>query len=128
MLWGDLSMSRFQFKFVLRPASFAAWLARRIGLVNTMVYTHIPSSLCLIVAALSPSLELALTLLLVTNPLKMLPPPQKHVANVAKLVFFYSSSVLQSWLKFTEVPVQPLEKHDCKCLPNRTNSALILAG
>ncbi len=26
----------------------AAWLSRRIGLVNTMVFTHIPSSLCLI--------------------------------------------------------------------------------
>ena len=30
----------------------AAWLAGRIGLVNTMVFTHIPSSLCLIAAAL----------------------------------------------------------------------------
>ena len=29
----------------------AAWLSRRIGLINTMVYTHIPSSLCLIAAA-----------------------------------------------------------------------------
>src|SRR6185295_6370551 len=26
----------------------AAWLARRIGLVNTMVFTHIPSSLLLV--------------------------------------------------------------------------------
>jgi hypothetical protein len=29
----------------------AAWLARRIGLINTMVFTHIPSSICLIAAA-----------------------------------------------------------------------------
>ena len=31
----------------------AAWLAGRIGLINTMVFTHIPSSLCLIAAAFS---------------------------------------------------------------------------
>ena len=38
---------------VLSAFSFpvAAWLSRRIGLVNTMVFTHIPSSLCLILAA-----------------------------------------------------------------------------
>ncbi len=32
----------------------AAWLAGRIGLLNTMVYTHIPSSLFLIGAAFAP--------------------------------------------------------------------------
>lgn len=32
----------------------ATWLAKRIGLVNTMVFTHIPSSLILIVIALVP--------------------------------------------------------------------------
>jgi len=42
----------------------AAPLARRIGMVNTMVFTHIPSSLCLIGAALAPSLTWALGLLL----------------------------------------------------------------
>jgi predicted MFS family arabinose efflux permease len=39
-------------------------LARRIGLLNTMVFTHIPASVCLIGAALAPSLGLALALLL----------------------------------------------------------------
>ena len=37
-------------------------LARRVGLVNTMVFTHIPASLCLIGAACASSLELALGL------------------------------------------------------------------
>src|SRR5262245_11738899 len=45
----------------------AAWLARHIGLVNTMVFTHIPSSICLILAAVSPNLGIALTLLLVRS-------------------------------------------------------------
>ena len=33
----------------------AAWLARRIGLVNTMVFTHLPSSLFLIAVPVAPS-------------------------------------------------------------------------
>lgn len=33
----------------------AAWLARRIGLLKTMVFTHIPSSLALMAIALAPS-------------------------------------------------------------------------
>jgi MFS family permease len=39
-------------------------LARRIGMVNTMVFTHIPSSLFLIAAALSSDLHLVLAFLL----------------------------------------------------------------
>ena len=33
----------------------AARIAKRVGLVNTMVFTHIPSNLCLIIAAFVPS-------------------------------------------------------------------------
>ena len=47
----------------------AAWLSRRVGLINTMVYTHIPSSLCLILAAVAPTLPIALALLLMRAPL-----------------------------------------------------------
>jgi MFS family permease len=55
----------------------AAWLSRRIGLVNTMVFTHIPSSLCLIVAAVVPNIELALTLLLVRAALSQMDVPTR---------------------------------------------------
>ena len=37
----------------------AAWLAARIGLINTMVFTHIPSSLMLIAVALVPEFWMA---------------------------------------------------------------------
>ena len=47
----------------------AAWIAKRIGLVNTMVFTHIPSSIFLILAAFSPNLYLALGLLLLRSAL-----------------------------------------------------------
>ena len=55
----------------------AAPLARRIGLVNTMVFTHIPANLCLIGAAFAPSLELALGLLLVRSALSQMDVPAR---------------------------------------------------
>lgn len=64
---------------VLAAFSFpvAAWLSRYIGLVNTMVFTHIPSSICLILAALSPRLDVALALLLVRAALSQMDVPTR---------------------------------------------------
>ena len=52
-------------------------LARRIGMVNTMVFTHIPSSLFLIGAALAPTLEIALGLLLARSLLSQMDVPAR---------------------------------------------------
>ena len=79
----DMSLSAASLFFfwsgVLAAFSFpvAAWLSRRIGLVNTMVFTHIPSSLCLILAAFSPSLSLALALLLIRAALSQMDVPTR---------------------------------------------------
>jgi MFS family permease len=59
-------------------SQFAAPLvARRIGLLNTMVFTHIPANLCLIAAALAPNLPLALTLLFVRSALSQMDVPTR---------------------------------------------------
>ena len=42
----------------------AAWIARRVGLINTMVFTHLPSNVLLMLVPLMPSLPLAILLLL----------------------------------------------------------------
>lgn len=55
----------------------AAWLAGRVGLVNTMVFTHIPSSLCLIFAAFAPNLAWVLGLLLVRAALSQMDVPTR---------------------------------------------------
>jgi MFS family permease len=55
----------------------AAWLSRRIGLINTMVFTHIPSSVCLIGAAISPRLDIALGLLLIRALLSQMDVPTR---------------------------------------------------
>jgi MFS family permease len=64
---------------VLAAFSFpvAAWLSRRIGLVNTMVFTHIPSSVCLVLAAIAPNVETALALLLVRAALSQMDVPTR---------------------------------------------------
>ncbi|WP_439543232.1 MFS transporter [Hyphomicrobium sp.] len=56
----------FAWSGVLSAFSFpvAASLSRRIGLINTMVCTHITSSIFLILAAIAPTLTIALILLL----------------------------------------------------------------
>ena len=79
----DLSLSAASLFFfwtgVLSAFSYpvAAWLSRRIGLINTMVFTHIPSSVFLIIAAFSPNLYLTLTLLLVRSALSQMDVPTR---------------------------------------------------
>ena len=62
----------------------APLLARRIGLVNTMVFTHIPSSLFLIAAAFASSLQVALAFLLARSLLSQMDVPTRSafVMNV----------------------------------------------
>lgn len=87
---------------VLSAFSFpvAAWLSRRIGLVNTMVYTHIPSSLCLIGAAFAPTLAVALGLLLLRAALSQMDVPTRS-SYVMAVVTEAERSAAAS---FTSVP------------------------
>lgn len=55
----------------------AARLARHIGLINTMVFTHIPSSIFLILAAFSSNLYLTLGLLLLRSALSQMDVPTR---------------------------------------------------
>jgi MFS family permease len=55
----------------------AAPLAKRIGMVNTMVFTHIPSSACLVGAAFAANLNLALALLLARAALSQMDVPAR---------------------------------------------------
>lgn len=55
----------------------AAWISQRIGLVNTMVFTHIPSSIFLIGAAFAPNLYVALALLLLRSALSQMDVPTR---------------------------------------------------
>jgi MFS family permease len=63
----------------------AAWLARRIGLVNTMVFTHLPSSLFLMAVPFAPSFKWALVLFLCREALVEMDVPTRQ-SYVAALV------------------------------------------
>jgi len=56
----------------------AAWLAARIGLVNTMVYTHIPSSLLLMTVPFAPSFAVAAALFLLREILVEMDVPTRQ--------------------------------------------------
>jgi MFS family permease len=64
----------------------AAWLARRIGLVNTMVFTHLPSSLFLMAVPFAPSFKWAVLLFLCREALVEMDVPtrQSYVAAIVK--------------------------------------------
>ncbi len=56
----------------------AAWLSRRIGLVNTMVFTHIPSSVLLMTVAFAPSFPIAALLFLLREGLVEMDVPTRQ--------------------------------------------------
>jgi len=56
----------------------AAWLARRIGLLNTMVFTHIPSSLFLMMVPFAPTLPWAVALFLLREGLVEMDVPTRQ--------------------------------------------------
>ncbi len=56
----------------------AAWLARRIGLVNTMVFTHIPSSILLMTVAFAPNFLVAAVLFLLREGLAEMDVPTRQ--------------------------------------------------
>ena len=64
---------------VLTAASFlvAVRIANRIGLVNTMVFTHLPSSLCLVLIPFAGDLSTALALLFVRAALSQMDVPTR---------------------------------------------------
>jgi len=56
----------------------AAWLARRIGLVNTMVFTHIPSSLLLLTLPIAPTFGIAAALFILREGLSEMDVPTRQ--------------------------------------------------
>jgi MFS family permease len=64
--------------FLAAPA-----IARRFGLLNTMVFTHLPSNILLLLVPLMPNLELAVVMLLVRNLLSQLDVPTRQSYTMA---------------------------------------------
>ncbi len=61
----------------------AARVARRVGLVNTMVFTHLPSNVLLMLVPLMPSLPLAIGLLLLRFAISQMDVPTRQSYTMA---------------------------------------------
>jgi MFS family permease len=64
--------------FLAAPA-----IARRIGLLNTMVFTHLPSNVLILLVPLMPNLELTVVMLLARNLLSQLDVPTRQSYTMA---------------------------------------------
>jgi len=61
----------------------AGWLAARIGLINTMVFTHLPSNILLMLVPLMPTLPLALAVLLLRFSISQMDVPTRQSYTMA---------------------------------------------
>jgi MFS family permease len=61
----------------------AAWVARRVGLLNAMVFTHLPSNVLLLLVPLMPNLGLAVTVLLLRFSISQMDVPTRQSYTVA---------------------------------------------
>ena len=64
-------------------ALLAARIAAKIGLINTMVFTHIPSNILLILVPLMPNLALAITALLLRFSISQMDVPTRQSYTMA---------------------------------------------
>ncbi len=61
----------------------AAHVAKKIGLINTMVFTHIPSNILLILVPLMPNLPLAIVILLLRFSISQMDVPTRQSYTMA---------------------------------------------
>lgn len=61
----------------------ASWLAARIGLINTMVFTHLPSNVLLILVPFMPNLPLAIAMLLLRFSISQMDVPTRQSYTMA---------------------------------------------
>jgi MFS family permease len=61
----------------------AAWVAARIGLVNTMVFTHLPSNVLLMLVPLMPNLPLAIAVLFARFSISQMDVPARQSYTMA---------------------------------------------
>lgn len=64
-------------------ALLAGRLAKKVGLINTMVYTHVPSNILLILVPLMPNLPLAIAVLLARFSISQMDVPTRQSYTMA---------------------------------------------
>jgi MFS family permease len=88
----------------------ATAISRRIGLLNTMVFTHLPSNLLLVAVPLMPTLALAIAVLLARSALSQMDVParQAYIAALVDPAERTAAAAYTNTARYAARPVGPL--------------------
>jgi MFS family permease len=108
----------------------AASLARRFGLINTMVFTHLPSNVLLILVPLMPNLALAVTVLLVRFCISQMDVPtrQSYTMSVVRPDERSGASGITTVARSVGAAISPTLAGYCLANPNLISMPFFIAG
>src|SRR5229473_1940100 len=111
-------------------ALFAARLAARWGLINTMVVTHLPSNILLILVPLMPNLWLAVLVLLVRFSISQMDVPtrQSYTMAVVRLEERSAAAGITGVARTTGAAISPLFVGFMFARPSWINVPFFIAG
>ena len=111
-------------------ALYAVQLAKRIGLVRTMVYTHIPSNALLILVPLMPNLPLAIAMLLLRFSISKMDVPTRQAYTMAVVAPDERSAAagVTGIARTTGAALSPVLAGPLLAVPALSGGLFILAG
>ena len=111
-------------------ALFASWLASRFGLVRTMVFTHLPSNVLLLLVPLMPTLGLATFVLLARFSISQMDVPtrQSYLMAVVSPEERSAAAGITGVARTTGAAVSPFFAGFLFARPSLMNVPFLLAG
>jgi MFS family permease len=111
-------------------ALYAVRLARQIGLINTMVLTHIPSNVLLILVPLMPNLPLAIAVLLLRFSISQMDVPTRQSYTMAVVSPDERSAAagVTGIARTTGAAVAPVLAGQCLAVPALASAPFLIAG
>jgi predicted MFS family arabinose efflux permease len=108
----------------------AARIARRIGLINTMVFTHIPSNILLILVPFMPDLPLAILVLLLRFSISQMDVPTRQSYTMAVVDPDERSAAMgvSSIARSVGAMISPAITGQFLAIPSLIEAPFILAG
>jgi acyl-CoA synthetase (AMP-forming)/AMP-acid ligase II len=67
-----------EWSYIVNDAGAKVFIATRFGLINTMVFTHLPANLFLVLTLLMPTFPLTLTMVLLRYCVAQMDVPTRH--------------------------------------------------
>jgi energy-converting hydrogenase Eha subunit A len=108
----------------------AAWIARKIGLLHTMVFTHAPSNVLLILVPLMPNLPLAITMLLLRFSISQMDVPtrQSYTLSVVAPEERSSAAGITNIARTLGASLAPVFSAPLISIPALSGAPFIIAG